>query len=151
MGGPSCDGLTLLRGLYLGYLKHFSSYDTQLPLNIRCPDDFKMIITRAKAKTFRPPCCAGRWSLVTSQVAGLRCAGIETIETFLQLIIHHNLARRQRIARSASQLAQPSTGDSAQWKFWAYAQNIIKSIQNMSKKLDKEYLNWAKISPEMIF
>ena len=67
------------------------------------------------------------------------------------MIIHHNLARRQRIARSASQLAQPSTGDSAQGKFWAYAQKIINSIQNMSKKLDKEYLNWTKISPEIIF
>ena len=43
MGGPAFAGLTLLRGLYLGYLKHFSSYDIHLLLNIRCPDHFKMI------------------------------------------------------------------------------------------------------------
>ena len=43
MGGPAFADLTLLRGLYLGYLKHFSSFDIHLLLNIRCPDHFKMI------------------------------------------------------------------------------------------------------------
>ena len=94
MGGPAFAGLTLLRGLYLGYLKHFSSFDIHLLLNIRCPDHFKMIKHFSSARLLG--CSGARWSLVTSRVAGLRCAGIETIETFLQLIIHHNLARRQR-------------------------------------------------------